>query len=163
MFSFGPSTFRSNSAQSNPRKRKYQSTLKLPNTWTHIFVCLGKVSDNDTPNQTYKKTLQDAGLGERKITFKKNGSCSYFHETLLENYPRLRDGGGYELLRTRHRSTIKLEILYPRQTAGYNVLHLKEAIASAKIYVRPLQRDLNLEPLPENKVQHVSFVTTVAH
>ena len=38
--------------------------------------------------------LQDAGLGEKKIIFKKNGSCSYFHETLLENYPRLHDGGG---------------------------------------------------------------------
>ena len=93
---------------------------------------------------------------EKKKIFKKNGSCSYFLETLLENYPRLRDGGGYELLRTQHRSTTRLEILHLTPAAGY-VLHLKEAIASAKIYVRPLQKDLNLEPLPENQVQQLSF------
>ena len=157
LFNFGPSTLRSNSTPSNPRKRKHQTTLKLPNTWTHIFVCLGNVTDNEAPNQRYKKMLQDAGLGEKKIIFKKNGSCSYFHETLLENYPRLRDGGGYELLRTQHRSTTRLEILHLRPAAGYNVLHLKEAIASAKVYVRPLQKDLNLEPLPEKQVPQVSF------
>lgn len=65
-------------------------------------------------------------------------------------------------MRTQHRSTTKLEILYQRQAAGYNVLHLKEAFASAKIYVRPLQRNLNLEPLPENQVQQVSFLATVS-
>ncbi len=114
--------------------------------------------DNETPNQNYKKQLANAGLGEKKVVFKKNSSTSYFHETLLENFPRLRDGGGYELLRTQHRSTTKLEILHPKQNAGYNVLHLKEDIASAKIYIRPLQRDLNLEPLEGNHTPEVSFV-----
>ena len=54
---FSPSTLHPNSTPSNPRKRKHQTTLKLPNTWTHIFVCVGKVSDYETPNQTYKKML----------------------------------------------------------------------------------------------------------
>ena len=64
---------------------------------------------------------------------------------------------GYEFLCTQHRSTTRLEILHLRPAAGYNVLHLKEAIASTKIYVRPLQKDLNLEPLPEKQVPQVSF------
>jgi hypothetical protein len=116
--------------------------------------------DAETPNQGYKRQLLNAGLGEKKIVFTKNSSCSYFHEALLENFPRLCDGGGYELLRTQHRSTTKLEILYPKQAAGYNVLHLKEDIASAKIYIRPLQRDLNLEPLEPTEIPKVSFFET---
>ena len=54
-------------------------------------------------------------------------------------------------------TALQLEILHHRPAAGYNVLHLKEAIASAKIYVRPLQKDLYLEPLPENQVPQVRF------
>ena len=157
LFNFAPSIVQSNSERRNERKRKHQTTLKLPNTWTHIFVCLGKTIDLETPNQAYKKQLQSAGLGEKKLFSKKNSSCSYFHDTLLENYPRLRDGGGYELLCTKHRSTTQLEILNPRQTAGYNVFHLKEDIASAKVYVKPLQWDLNLNPLIPTEIVEVIF------
>ena len=52
-------------------RNELNTTLKLPNTWTHIFVCLGKTIDLETPNQAYKKQLQDAGRGEKKIVFKK--------------------------------------------------------------------------------------------
>ena len=146
LFNFTAATVQSNSQRRNERKRKHQTTLRLPNTWTHIFVCLAKTIDREAPNQSYKKELGAAGLGEKKIVFKKNSSCLYFHKTILENFPRFRDGRGCELLHTQHRSTTRLEILHPRQTAGYNVFHLKEDIASAKIYIRPLQRDLDLDP-----------------
>jgi hypothetical protein len=35
---------------------------------------------------------------------------------------------------------------------------LKEDIASAKIYVRPLQRDLNLEPLKPTEIPKGEFL-----
>ena len=55
LFNFSPSTVQTNSDKRNERKRKHQATLKLPNTWTHIFVCLGKTIDLETPKQAYKK------------------------------------------------------------------------------------------------------------
>ena len=121
--------------------------IKLPNTWTHTFLFLGRRSDNETPSPNYRRQLIEAGLGEKKITFEKKGPCSYFHEKLLENYPRLREAGGYELLQTKFRSTSKLEVVAPKGNSGHNVYDLKEMMAAAKVYLRPLQKDLNLEPL----------------
>lgn len=112
-------------------------------------MCLGE-------GKRYKVQLLEAGIGEKKITFEKKGSCSYFHDKLLATFPKLQDRGGYELLRTQYRSTTKLEILSPRAAAGYNVFDLKEAVASAKIYVRPLQKDLDLKSL---KVKQLSLVS----
>jgi len=43
----------------------------------------------------------------------------------------------------------KLEILLPKGNAGHNVLDLKELVASARIYVRPLLKDLSLEQTEE--------------
>ena len=48
-------------------------------------------------------------------------------------------------MRTKFRSTSKLEILQPKGNGGHNVLDLKEMVSSAKIYVRPLQKYLSLE------------------
>jgi len=42
-----------------------------------------------------------------------------------------------------------LEILLPKGNAGHNVLDLKEIVASARIYVRPLLKDLSLEQTEE--------------
>ena len=111
--------------------------------------------DNEVPSNGYKTQLSNASLGEKKITFEKKSLCSYFHEKLLESYPKLKEGGGYELMRTKFRSTSKLEILQPKGNAGHNVLDLKEMVASARIYVRSLQNDLSLE-----QIEHASLVSS---
>ena len=64
--------------------------------------------DNEVLSTVYKIQLLNASLGEKKITFEKKSSCSYFHEKLLESYPKLNEAGGYELMRTKFRSTSKL-------------------------------------------------------
>jgi len=51
-------------------------------------------------------------------------------------------------MRTKFRSTGKLEILLPKGNAGH-MLDLKEIVASARIYVRPLLKDLSLEQTEE--------------
>lgn len=127
------------------QKRKLPTGIKLPNTWTRTFVCLGQMSDNGVPSTGYKSQLSSASLGEKKITFEKKSSGGYFHEKLLESYLKLKEGGDCELISTKFRSTSKLEILQPRGNGGHNVLDLKEMVSSAKIYVRPLQKELSLE------------------
>ena len=60
-------------------------TLKLSNTWTHTFVCLGRMIDNEVPSTGYKTQLSCTSLGETKMTFEKKSLCGYFHEKLLES------------------------------------------------------------------------------
>lgn len=58
-------------------------------------------------------------------------------EEFLVHFPKLAEEGGYELLRMR--DAIYLEVI------GYSVEYLKSVVSSAKIYVRPLQRDLDTD------------------
>ena len=44
--------------------------------------------------------LSMAGLGEKKIVFDKEGKWAHINEKLLQTFPKLKDGGGYEILRT---------------------------------------------------------------
>ena len=118
-----------------------------------MFVCLAKTTDSESPSPNYKQQLNQAGMGEKKLVFEKNTSCSYFHDKLLEAFPKILKEGGYELLRAKYRSTSKLEILQPKSRSGHNVSDLKEMIASAKVYIRPIQRDLSLEPAVQLQVE----------
>ena len=53
-----------------------------------------------TPNKEELEKLRQAGLRRRKIVFpNKNAGFKAFSEVLMEKYPKLRDGGGFHLLR----------------------------------------------------------------
>ena len=70
----------------------------------------------------------------------KKSLCGFFYEELLESYPKLKEGGGYELMRAKFRSTSKLEILQPKGNGGHNMLDLKEMMSSLKFMSGPLER-----------------------
>ena len=82
-----------------------------------------------------------AGLGHRKISLWEHGESNELHHELMEIFPQLRDAGGYELLRTAEHSTKDLQVI-PPPTGGYTVSFLKAVVAQAKVYIRPLQKDL---------------------
>ena len=63
-----------------------------------------------------------AGLGE---SYSMDASAEEFHHELLAEFPRLRNGGGYELL---------------RPAGGHNPVYLRAIFMQAKIFVRPLQK-----------------------
>ena len=68
-----------------------------------------------------------------------------FHEDLLDAFPKLREGGGYELLRTAEGNTKLLDVI-PVPPGGYTASFLKDIVMQAKVYIRPVQKDLSLEP-----------------
>lgn len=70
------------------------------NQWTHKFCCLAEKDACRIPSVEDKLELRAAGLGEREIMLDRGWSASLLHEKLSETYPKLRDGGGYEFLRT---------------------------------------------------------------
>ncbi|KAK1175612.1 hypothetical protein AOXY_G286 [Acipenser oxyrinchus oxyrinchus] len=124
------------------------------NTFTHKFCCLSGKDDSVIPTRKGKDNLLLAGLGEKKITFQ-NKDCSpeEFTAELMENFPKLRDGGSYELIRAvgSTRCTSLSVILCPDE--GYSPSFLRSpeyGVGSATIYVRPLEQNLNMDVIAEN-------------
>jgi hypothetical protein len=93
-----------------------------------------------------KMNMALAGLEEQTITFTKSGNSDHVHQKILEAFPMLAEVGGYEILRTGERSSRQLMVV-SIPTGGYTVQYLKSTIASAKGYIRPLQRDIVLKPV----------------
>ena len=61
----------------------------------------------------------------------------------MNAFPVLGSGGGYELLRVGDTDRGSLVVIPPPYTVSY----LKEVLRQAKVYVRPMQRDLPLAPV----------------
>lgn len=83
------------------------------------------------------------------------------HKKILEAFPILKTAGGYEILKTGERGNRQLMVLsMPR--GGYTVPYLKATIASAKGYIRPLQKDLVSTPSPEQEQMQVGVFLSPA-
>ena len=72
--------------------------IPVKDTWMHNFVCLNNTCDETTPGCKQRVELSMAGLGEKKVTFNKNGNWPFIDRKLKETFPKLKDGGGHELL-----------------------------------------------------------------
>ena len=86
----------------------------------------------------------NAGLGKKRLTFIECGERSDAHKQILSAFPALKAAGGYELMQVGERQQNKLETI-PVSLQGYTAWYLKEVVRQAKIYIRPLQRDLTVE------------------
>lgn len=80
------------------------------------------------------------------MTLTKSKDPQYFRETLYEKFPKLRDGGGFELLRSSARIALE-KICMPAN--GYNTQFLSDesGLGGAICYIRPIQEHLSLEPV----------------
>jgi len=73
-----------------------------------------------------------------------------FSAQLVHHYPKLRDCGGYELLHIVGSTRSKMLEVLPCPKNGYSPMYLLSAeagLGKATIYIRPLQKDLCLEPV----------------
>lgn len=96
-----------------------------------------------------KAALIRAGLGPRKLCLFEYGDSSEFHTAIMEAYPKLTDGGRYEFLRTKVNTNRELCVV-PPPAGGYTVEYLKNIVSQAKVYIRPIQRNLSLTVENEN-------------
>jgi hypothetical protein len=111
-------------------------------TWSHTFMCLAKVNQSSIPDARERQNLKLAGLGEKKFSVMEHGRPSELQYEFFREYPKLEDGGGFELLRasdTGGKDLVPIDI--PHQ--GYSVEYLQAIVKTAKIYIRPLQRNLD--------------------
>ena len=74
-----------------------------------------------------------------------------FNETLLQAFPKLQLAGGFEMLKCAS-STRMLEVI--PLTISSSARQLKAYIGTARIYIRPIQADLDLTP-PEGIDDHI--------
>ena len=126
-------------SRSAPRSKKKKIAM-----WQHSFVCLADVGQTRVPTPLEKARLVQAGLGQKEIPFFEHGESSEFHHELLDAFPKLKQAGGYELLRTSEHSN-KEVVVIPPPPGGYTASFLKTIVVQAKVYVRPLQHSLSLE------------------
>ena len=62
-----------------------------------------------------------------------------------ESTPQNHSSGGYELMRTQDKGSKLLNVI-DVPPSGYSATYLKAVAHSARIFIRPLQRDLSLLP-----------------
>ena len=136
LFTFG------RQAAGNNRKNKGKG--KKSPTCTLKFVCLQSKGATKPPLSVGEKTaLCNCGLGDGSITFEINGGSDYCHSKILEKYPKLAMAGGYELL--LHQRGSGDDAGFHPIKPPYTPSRLKDFSGQAKIYIRPLQKDLAIE------------------
>ena len=119
--------------------------------WKHRFVCLAWRDQQRIPTtDTEKDDLLEAGLGEKVVFFPSHEATGEeLKEILYSEFPKLREGGGFQLCKCIPNSR-NLEELTPVSCSSVAIL--KERVVSARTYIRPLQRDLDMDAvlgLPE--------------
>ena len=143
------------------RKGHYPASKRAKQpTWSRSFVCLANTCDDRMPNSTYYKALRKASLGEKYITFLQSDNSSKVDFNLKLAYPKLEMAGGYTLL-CSHSSSRILEVI----EGPYSVKRLKEETGQCKIFVRPLQKDLDLTPdgSQEEKKEVILYLLYLLH
>ena len=109
--------------------------------WRKECVCLSNCKQDSKPTAEEKMELARMGLGYSEIIFNVYGDAQHIHEVLLQAFPPLDYGGGYTLLRLSDNSYSLIEILEP--DSGLTVNYLKDILNQAKLYIRPLQKNIS--------------------
>ncbi len=126
-----------------PEKGKNVKRSRI-STWTHTFVCLSRNDQEDVPDSDERGKLQMAGLGEKKLSIPLDANNSKINEELQYHFQKLQYAGGFEMLRLAD-SGLRLLQVIPIPPMGYTVPYLKAVVHNAKIYVRPLQKNLDTD------------------
>ena len=105
------------------------------------------------PNAGERSQLQVSGLGE-KVRFDAEGGTAHVDAVLKSEYPQLCDTGGYTLMACEKRDASVLIPLHP----PYFVENLRGSVHFGRIYIRPLQKDIQLKV---NIIVHMSSLAVL--
>ena len=120
------------------RRRSHGVIFKLKKRGNATFLVLHPHLQN-----AFTKPLQNPGLGQKKVVFSSKGSFVDAKEKLESVYPKLKDAGGFELLRMGSPNA-KLFLINP-PAGGYSVPFLRDTVGlgQALAYIWPLQMYLD--------------------
>ncbi|XP_056003517.1 uncharacterized protein LOC125657381 [Ostrea edulis] len=117
------------------------------------FLCLAHTGQKSVPNGNEKEVLNKAGLGKKKILLKKSDDEKELAETLISKevnedgdfvgFPKLADGGGFELLRSTQNCR-DLTLI----NCSWSAKELQKNVnPQVTIYIRPIQKNLSTEAI----------------
>ena len=146
----------SSSISTSRRRRSQRATRRVKDTWTHEFLCLGNPNQRTVPSVQKKIELQSAGLGRKKIVFSHKDDGLKFNNTLESAYPKLKLGGGFEILRSGSKNNL---VLIPAPVSGYSVPYLRDysGLGQAMAYIRPIQVSLELSEIEVDEPDEVNY------
>ena len=107
--------------------------------WTKDVVCLRDRTQDTSPNTEEKIELAQLSLS-KKLVFPAEGDAAEVHDIILSNFPILSECGGYTLMRTADNSRSLVAVEGP--DGGTTVPFLKDILRQARLYIRPLQSDI---------------------
>lgn len=82
---------------------------------------------------------------ERKVKFfGDENNAEDFKNYILTTYPKLGNCGGFEILKTSGMTRSRKLVVLPCPNTGYTIKTLKENMGHAVIYIRPMQKDIDL-------------------
>jgi hypothetical protein len=116
-------------------------------------MCLADKTATTIPSTTEKEILHNAGLGDKKIRLEASDDETKVLETIMsdDGFPKLKDTGGVELLRT----SSNCKILTLINCCCWSVSELKRVVSQqANIYIRPIQNNLSTKPVETYRIQH---------
>ena len=129
-------------------KRKAQSGEDRP-VWWHKFVCLANRKQVRVPTPSEKSILTASDLGEKTIYF---SSLEFTYgqtvAVLVEAFPKLSAAGGIEFLKCPSNSR---DLAMIKLGAGGIPLQLSLKCGHGRIYIRPIQCNLELLPIESNE------------
>ena len=114
-------------------------------SWSLKLVCLSEQNASKVPCSAFERNLLvGAGLGKKKAVLP-NVDCSpeEFNCFKKSLFPKLDGCGGFELLRCVP-NTKSLEMNSP--TVGQCPKLLKSVIGNGRVFIRPIQKNLDVEP-----------------
>ena len=126
--------------------KRNRGRRKGSTTWKKDCICLRDKEQTWKPSSEEKIELARMGLGLSEVVFNSDGDAEHIHQVLLEKFPVLESCGGYTLLRLAENSHSMVEIEGP--DSGMTVSYLKDILNQAKLYIRPLQRDIEEDMKP---------------
>lgn len=100
------------------------------------------------PSIFTQRTLTECGLGEKKVLIPSDSLPSEVMDVITRYYPKLREAGGFEYMKADGPS--KRLHLIPIPEGGFTAANLKNVAKQAKIYLRPIQCDLELTTTVSN-------------
>jgi len=115
---------------------------RASSTWSRSFACMATARHQTPPSTSEGIDLSLTGLGEKKLSFPKEGNLAEVHETILAAFLAL--GECCEILRAVEGRSKQL-LLIPMPPNGFSMSNLQSVLGQAKGYLRPLQREIVME------------------
>ena len=124
---------------------------KRPPTCTLKFMCMAKRDSVKPPTSVKDRTqLANAGLGDTSIQFDLHEGVVHCHQRIVGIFPKLADVGYVLLLFQRGEGGGFCNLAPP-----YTPKRLKDACGNCKFYIRPLQKDLEVEDISSEELNGI--------